>query len=228
MPDDSLHGIRNKDAGNMPTAGVILLVATFLEILAMAHHPSAGTPDTAQAVQEIARLAKLSALVHGVLMGLMLLVAYSFSEFALRRGLKGSLIRAGTIAYGAGTIVMLGAALVSGFVFSDLASLTPHVTAVDLQINEQLFILCRVLNRTCANFGVVAMSAGIGFWSVDLLRESGPHRMVGALGCIVGVFPVFALVCGLIHLDVHGMSAVVLLQGSWNVAIAVLLMRSSI
>jgi hypothetical protein len=162
-----------------------------------------------------------------VLLALMLLVLYGLSEFALRRGIVRPLIRAGAIAYGCGAIAMMAAALISGFVVPHVAALTPHHSATDLQINAQLLILCRVLNQCSANFGAVAMCAGIGLWSCDLLLGPSPQRLLGALGCVVGALPAFALLSGLLHLDVNGMRAVVLAQAIWYVAVAVFLMRSA-
>jgi hypothetical protein len=209
-------------------AGAALSAATVLEILAMAHHPSVHTSDVAQAVHIISQLAPLGAWVHGTLQALLLIAVYGLSEFILRRGARHPLIRAGAIAYGAGVIAMLGAALVSGFIITNLMTLTPHTTPIDLQVNAQLLILCRVLNQACANFGAVAMSAGIALWSADLLRDSGTPRIVGVLGLTVSVAPALALMLGLMHLDVPGMTAVVLLQGVWNVAVGVAMMRSRI
>jgi hypothetical protein len=210
------------------SAAVVLLVTSLLEILAMAHHPSVRTSDTAQAVRQIARFSELSAVVHGVLMAFMLLITYGFSEFALRRGLRLPLIRAGAIAYGSGVLVMLGAALVSGFIIPALVSSTPHTTTLDLQINEQLLILCGALNQAYAKFGVVAMSAGILCWSLDLTRDSGARRVVGLFGCLIGVFSIVTLMSGVIHLDVRGMGEIVAIQAAWNIAIAVLMIRRTI
>jgi len=205
--------------------GIILFVASLLEVLAMLHHPSVQTPDISQAVEQIAKFSTLSAVVHGVLITLMLLIAYGFVDFAVRRGLHRPLIRAGAIGYGCGVVAMIGAALVSGFIITDLASLMPHATAVDLQINRQLLLLCRVLNQSCANFAVVAMSAGIVWWSLDLCRDSGSRRAVGVFGCLVGLVPALALMFGEIRLDVHGMTAVVAAQAAWNIAVAVLMVH---
>jgi len=209
-------------------AGGILLAAAALEILAMAHHPTIVTPDVAEAIRQIVRFSALAAWVHGVLMSLMLLVAYGMSEFTLRRGWSRALIRAGAVAYGAGVLVMLGAALVSGFVLPDLAKWAPHLSVADLQIDAQLFILCRALNQSCANFGVVAMSAGIGLWSIDLLRSAGLPRAVGVMGCVVSLVPAAGLVSGSFRLDVHGMSAVALMQSIWTIGVAMLLLKRSI
>ena len=146
----------------------------------------------------------------------------------MRRDLKRSLIRAGAIAYAAGLMVMLGAAMISGFIIGELTNLTPHATTVDLQINVQLLTLCRVLNQTWANVGALAMSAGIALWSIDLLRSSGVARMIGMLGLAVSVVPAGALIFGIVHLDVHGMTVVVLLQATWNVAVGVGMVRGRI
>jgi hypothetical protein len=61
-----------------------------------------------------------------------------------------------------------------------------------------------------------------------LLRDLGLPRLIGALGLLVSAAPALALMLGLVHLDVHGMAAVVLLQALWNVAIGLAMMRGRI
>ena len=223
VQNDSHQFVSHENDRTSAASGIVLLIASLLEVLGMLHHPSVQTSDISQAVEQIARFSRLSAVVHGVLIALMLLIAYGFVDFALRRGLTRPLIRAGGIAYGCGVIVMVGAALVSGFIITDVASLIPHTTAVDLQINLQILLLCRVLNQACANFSAVAMSAGIVCWSLDLCRNSGLLRAVGVFGCLVGLAPAIRLMFGAVHLDVHGMTAVVLAQAAWYVAVALLM-----
>jgi hypothetical protein len=204
----------------------ILLVATLLVVAAIAHHPSVQTSDPLEAAREMIALSSPAATVHGLLITLMLLITYGCAGFATRRGLARPLIGVGSIFYGAGVMVMIGAALVSGFVLPDLANALPHATAGDGPMLESIFILCRVLNQTCANFGVFAMSVGIGCWSLDLLGTSGVKRAVGAWGCVVGILPPLALSLRWIHLDVHGMTQVVVLQASWYLAVAFILSSS--
>ena len=173
-------------------------------------------------------VAPLARWVHGALIALMLIIGYGFSEFVLRRGIEHPLIRAGTIASGAGVMAMLGAAMVSGFITTDLAAYTPYVTSIDLQINAQLLMLRRVLNQTWAQFGALAMSAGIAVWSADFLRDTGAPRFLGVLGALASLGPALALTFGLMHLDVFGMTAVVLLQAVWNVSVGIAMIRSRI
>ena len=205
---------------------VILLGASLLEVAGMLHHPSVHAPTVVQAVEQIARLSILSAVIHGALISLVLLIFYGFLEFVMREGFERPLIRAGVIAYGCGVLVMIGAGLVSGFIITNLVSLVPHATQVDLQINLQLLLLCRVLNQACADFAVVAMSVGIACWSVHLCARSGLPRAVGILGCLVAVACSFGLIFSQIRLDVPGMTEVIIVQAAWNCAVAVLMLRS--
>jgi hypothetical protein len=207
-------------------AGGTLIVSALLEVVAMGHHPTVTTPDILEAVRQIARSSALAGVVHGVLMALMLVIVYGLSEFVLRRGATRPAIRAGIIAYLAGVIVMLGAAMVSGFIVPGLMALTAHNSPTDLSVNVQLLVLCRVLNQSCANFGSVAMSAGIAFWSIDLLRrDAGWRRGIGVAGIVIGVLPAAALILGALHLNVQGMSAVVMLQSLWCCGIGVVFVR---
>jgi len=223
MQQDSHQLVSLESHRTSAAPGIVLMAASLLEVLGMLHHPSLHTSDVAQAIEQMTRFATLSGVVHGVLITLMLLIAYGLVEFALRRGLLRPLIRAGGIAYGCGVLVMIGAGLVSGFIVTGVASLVPHATAVDLQVNLQILLLCRVLNQSCANFAVVAMSIGIVCWSLDLCRNSGSLRAVGVLGCLVGLVPALALMFGEIQLDVHGMTEVVATQAAWNIAVALLI-----
>ncbi len=228
MPQDSMgtpHLIQPPYTTRSIAAGSILLAATLLEMLAMAHHPSVHTADLAAAVAQISQLATLSAWVHGVVLSAMLCIAYGLLEFTLRRGARRPWIRAGSIAYGAGVLMMMGAGLVSGFILPGVIAATPHSSAIDLAINSQMLSLCRVLNQSCANAATIAISAGILCWSIDLLRENGKLRAAGILGLPVGILPAAALISGSLRLNVHGMSEVVWLQSLWNVAIAVVLIR---
>jgi hypothetical protein len=212
-------------------AGIVLFVVTLLTVAFMAHHPTAPhTPDVGHAIERIADLAHASAIVHGALIASMLVTAWCLSVFASRRDLDRPLVRTGAIAYAAGVVVMIGAALVSGFVVSDVATLMPHDTSTDQQVARALLTLCGILNQACANCATVAMSAGILLWSIDLVRrrDRDDRRfgiLVGALGIAVGIVPIVALPMGAIRLDVHGMMLVVLLWSAWLLAVAGWLIR---
>ncbi len=224
-PNPIATAAERSETRHVRVAGVLLVVASVLEVVAMSHHPSVGSHDVAGAVAEIGRISALSGIVHGALIALMLASLYCLTEFCVQRGLRRPLVRAGLVAYAAGVVSMFGAAMVSGFIITSMASQLRVATAVDQQISAQLLNLCALVNRTMANTGVIAMSAGIALWSIGLLHDSGLSRWIGALGCIVGLLPTAGLATGLLHLDVHGMGIVVLLQTCWSIGLGILLYR---
>ena len=193
----------------------------------MSHHPSVQSSDVGRIVAELERMSALTGTVHGALMVLMLVALYCLTQHCLQRGLRRPLVRAGLIAYATGTLAMLGAALVSGFLIVDVASHLAYSTPAEQHVSEQLLALCHTFNQTLATFGTVALSAGIALWSIDLLRSAGLARWIGVLGCVIGLLPTVGLASGLLHLNVHGMGAVVLLQTCWSIGMGVLIYRSA-
>jgi hypothetical protein len=205
--------------------GALMVIAALLEVAAMAHHPSVRAHDMAQVLAQIRHDSGASGLVHGVLIVLMLVTLVGFSEFCLRRDLRRLSIRA---AYATGTLAMIGAALVSGFIVPDLAARLARATPDELQLSGEFLALCRSLNRTLAVTGVLAMSAAIASWSGALLAERRAARWLAALGIAAAVLPGAALALGQLKLDVAGMGAVVALQAAWSAGVGLLLMRAPI
>jgi hypothetical protein len=82
-----------------------------------------------------------------------------------------------------------------------------------------------LFNQAFAKCGAVLMSAGITALSLDLLRGALPARALGIFGLSSGLACALAIATGWLRLDVHGMSAVVLLQALWTIGAGVLLLK---
>jgi hypothetical protein len=204
-------------------AGVLLMVTTLLSLVVMAHHPHVNTATLAEAVQQLAALEGASEWVHGILIALLLLIYWCLTEYSLRRGVEKPLVRAGLVFYGAGVVAMLGAAAIDGFVIGHIPGLVANPNDMDMRITAQLLNLSSLFNRTLADIGVVAMSAGILAWSVGLLHSAGWPRAVGVIGVLAGMAPALGLILGAFHLNVYGMMGVLLVQAVWNIALGALL-----
>jgi len=209
------------------TAGIVLIVVPLLSILMMAHHPSAGSHDPAALVAEIADKSRLSRIVHGVLIALMGAELFAFIAFCRRLGFERSAVRAGFVAYSIGTGAMLGAALISGFVISDLAAHYVQQPSGDATAFVDLSRLAMIGNQALAKLGVVAMSAAIVLWSAALFRN-GQDRWVGISGFVAGLGPAIALLVGAVRLDVGGMTLVVVCQAAWIVIVGIQMIRTKI
>ena len=224
MPENLPGEARSRAAAR--AAGALLIGGSILEIAAMAHHPSVHAHDLATVLVQLQALSAVSAWVHGVLIALVLTVFFALTEFAWQRGITRPAIRAGLIAYAAGVVAMMGAALVDGFVTPRVAILAEGLGAADLSITAQLLHLCILFNQALARLGAVAMSVGITAWSVDLVRGAGAERALGVFGVAIGLGSAGALILGALQLDVHGMMLVLLLQVIWTTGVGVLLLRT--
>lgn len=207
-------------------AGIVLISIALLSIVAMAHHPTAETHDSAALAAEIAGKAWLSRLVHGVLIAFMAAQLWGFAVFSRRIEVERIGALAGFIAYALGTGAMIGAALISGFVVSDLGA--HYAQRPDAALFVDLARLCMTGNQALARLGVVAMSAAIVLWSLALVRVNRSHLWLAVVGLVVGLGPALALLAGAIRLDVGGMTLVVVCQAVWTIGVGVQLIRGKI
>jgi hypothetical protein len=210
------------------SAGLTLIVGSVLSVAAMTHHPSTAASGTAERLSEMTHEATLAGIVHGVLIALMLLVLWGLLRLAGILGWSSSRVQIGAIAYGAGVICMVGAATVSGFVVPGLAEHFVEAAPEIMESSLPVFRLCFEINQALAQIGAIAMSVGIFLWSWVLAAGAGYRRWVrglGGLGLVVGTLPVLGLLSGSLHLDVHGMLAVLLAQAGWTICIGAWMLR---
>ncbi len=187
----------------------------------MAQHPSVESSGMADMVEEMARKAALSRLVHGALIVVMVLVFHGLMGFVEILGRHLGRVRAGTIAYAVGMGCMIGAALINGFVTAGIASSYAGRSAAELDLLRPVLQLSGEIGRTLAQTGTMALSAAVFAWSCVLLRRNRFACATGVLGLIVGVLPVLGLLSGHLHLHVHGMAGVVFAQAAWSLCVAV-------
>ncbi len=207
-------------------AGIVLVAATIVSIVAMAHHPSVGSHEPGAAIAEIGTKATLSRIVHGVLIALMGLELYAFAVFADRIGARRDAVRVGFVAYAIGVGAMIGAATISGFVITSLAAHYADAGA-DPSAFANLARLATTGNQALAQLGTIAISAAILAWSIALLRDRS-NRWLAIIGFAASVLPALALVAGVIRLDVTGMTLVVVAEAIWNLAVGVALIRGKL
>jgi hypothetical protein len=213
---------------NSRLAGFALVGVSVLAAVVMSHHPVAGGSDIGAVTAEISRLAWLDRVVHGTLMALLAVSLLSYVEISHHLGFAHSLVRSALVAYAIGTGAMFGAALIDGFVLSWLGESYAQASAADLQAFRHILRLTFSSNQALADFGTLAMSAGYGFWSVALLRRPTVSRWLGISGILLATLPAFALLSGLLRLDMHGMLGVIVGQSLWNVALGVQLIRGKV
>lgn len=157
------------------TVGVILLIASILTVVAMAHHPSGAHGGT------------LVYMVHGAMIVLLSSLFFGFCYYSMRRGLGRLLILAALVAYGLNYFSHIIAGTVNGFIVPALAErgeAIPHA----------LFVFAWESNQAFARLGTAATAVAFVLWGLDLLRqENNFSRLIGGFGIVAGVLPLVLL-----------------------------------
>lgn len=187
-------------------AGIALIGAAALSMLAMAHHPTSRDAGA------------MIGIVHGAMILFAGMMAWGFTHFARRRGLERPAVLAGLVAYGIGIFATIGAATISGFVTPALAAHAPDAS-------HELFDLTWAMNQALAKLGVVATGAAYALWSLDLWRR---WKAVALLGLLAGGVPALLLVGGWIDMHLHAAIWVYAAQVLWAALIGWLLLRGGL
>jgi hypothetical protein len=199
----------DRESGAVQSAGAMMAGAAAFSVFAMAHHPigahSAGG---------------LAQLVHGAMIGFLLIMFAGYARFAACRGLDGNLPLAGLVAYAASATAHLAAATINGFAVPALAAReTPH----------DLFVLAWEFNQAFAGLGVFLTSAAFLLWSLDLVsRGPGLNRALGAAGIAAAVVPSGMLAAGVIEMNVAGAFVVYAAHAFFTLLVGIQMMRKNV
>ena len=207
--------------------GVALIASSVLAVMAMTHHPAPASDDFAAWARNVERIAAVNQAVHGAIIALVGVLTWALTVFAIRRGVHRSLVSLGLVAWAIGAGSMIIAPVLNGFVVTHIAR---QAVASPERIDLLRMVLQAMLaaDRVIAVIGALAMSAAIVSWSADLTSAAGGARRVGLFGSAAGLVPLAALSTGLIHLDVHGMTLVLIAWTVWLVAIGVLMIQRNV
>jgi hypothetical protein len=185
-------------------AGIVLLAAAFLTIVAMAHHPTA-----IESADQGMRMS-LGGLVHATMIVLLGANLWALTVFSLRLEQPGWAL-AGILAYGISFVGNGMAALINGFIVPAVAG------RVDRAVSGDLFVMLWQSNQAAAHLGVYAASGAIFLWSIGLLRRGQAiNLIIGIVGVLAALIPSLALYTGAITLNVSGAFIAYGVQAAWT------------
>jgi hypothetical protein len=160
-------------------------------------------------------------LVHVVAMACLGGLMFGFTVLSQRLGLRRAPVLAGLIAYGAGSMLMLVATLIDGFISTDTAALFVTKSPEAVRTGYWLIqAMAGVALTDIARVAWVCQSLAAVAWSLALLRATGPARMAGATGVVIGALPGIAIVVAGANMTQTLIVGVLLLQGLWNLGAA--------
>lgn len=205
---------------NYRRAGQCLMAGILLPLLILWLHPTA--PDLLE--ESGSHLATVNHLVHGIALAAqpLLLLGLIALTWRLRWSLTAT---AALVIYCLGVVAIVMAALMSGFVASDVIAqlrIADPEAAGDLR---GLLGYTHTLNQAFAKLSVVAAGAAIILWSVDIGRTRKLSREVSVAGLVIGAVLVFGILSGKLALNVQGMLVSTGLHALWLALVAIRLQR---
>ena len=205
--------------------GWIIIVGSLAALGGMAGHPTGGG-KAMDMVRELAANGGFNALVHGFLIGVYLLLTLGFWGFSDWLGSDRPAVRGGIIAYAAGAFAAVAAAIQSGFVGRTLAF--NYLDAKPEEVNSIVaaFRVSGAQNYAWGRMWMIAISAAILLWSIEMVRRDGSAKYLGWFGLIVGVAGFIGIPSGLIPLTVIALIGLILAQTAWSIGAGVLMIRS--
>lgn len=198
--------------------GWCLLGLSILANVAMAHHPYLTPSDPHSQIGQMTEIAPLAAYVHGLLILVVLIYVWLFTLYGVAKNTPVVWLGSGTFAVGG--LAMMGAALISGFLLPKMMLNAPLDTTEQLAIFKFQSRLLWHSNQVLANAGTFAWLCALICWGCNMVRDNKFARWVGLAGLFIGIAGLLGIVTGRWHLNVRGMSLLVLVITAWFCALA--------
>ena len=208
-------------------AGLALLFGTLGALLTMALHPVAPTAQLTPT--QLQHLAVASAVAHSI--AIASFIATFLGAAGLTRHLTPSspsptrLPSAALAFYAFACVAILIATAVSGFILPTLLRHMAHDGPAYLATWHIVLDAIFQFNQAFARIYTVLVSAAILLWSVSALRTAALPRAVSLYGIVAPVILILLIAIGHLHLDVHGMLAVVIAHTLWFLPASIHLLR---
>ncbi len=208
-------------------AAVALAASTVLSIAIVAVHPTIQGGPPGQILHDLAAAQALDQHVHGALIMLMMSYLFGFAGLAGRLDLRRPAVLAGLIAYAIGTVAMIGAALIDGFIAPAFAARFLKASPDEAAVALDVLLFGEIAIQYLSKLGFIGLSAGMLGCSLPLLRGRGLARATGLIGLVSGVLPAGLLIVARIDLEPTSLIMILAAEAVWNLAAAALLLHGA-
>jgi hypothetical protein len=207
-------------------AGCAIALSALASIAAVALDSSARGSDPLAILQSMVALRDTHQLVHIVAMACIGGLTLGFTVLAQRLGLRRLPVLAGLIAYSAGSMLMLVATIIDGFISTDTAALFATKSPEAVRVGYWMIqALAGVALTDIARVAWVCQSVAAVAWSLAMLRDAGLARKAGVVGLVTGALPGVAVVAVGAHMTEIVVVGILLVQALWNLTAATYLLR---
>jgi hypothetical protein len=202
-------------------AALIILLSAIASIAAVALDRMASGNDPLSILQSMVQIGPWHAGVHVVAQACIAGFMFGYSVLSRRLGMSRAPVLAGLIAYGFGSMLMLVATTIDGFIGPDLAALFATKSAEGVKVGYWLVqAIAGVALTDIARVAWVFQSLAALAWAWALLGEGGLARRLGMAGLVSGGLPALAVFAAGAHMTEPVVVGILLAQAAWNLTAA--------
>jgi hypothetical protein len=227
-----MNSSNKDDFPNQARIAALALAATSaLALFALMHHPmierTSGQQDT---LEQIVAFQGKDQLIHGALIAIIAILAWSLSVFGQLLGAQRPLIIAARNFYHVGCGALTTAMLFDGFILPHFAARFVNAAVRDIDV---IFVVLSFLGsviQVFSKFGFLCMSAAILCWAFVLVLSSrfpGWMRVSGALGAVMSLITAVALAFVAVRLAPASLVATFAMYIFWHLTAAAILLASA-
>lgn len=187
-------------------------------LIAVSHHPVVQGRRGLDALHAVAEVGTADRLVHGILVGVIFAMIFSFTVYTLGRS-RLYLAALAWVGFFAGNLCVTGAALTDGFFVPAFAERYLRAVPVDATPGLAILNAAAVAIQVLTKFGFLAICLATLCWSIDLCLDRGRDRGIGLLG-IAASIAVAALLSFGGNVNVHSLLLIIGLQATWYLAVS--------
>jgi hypothetical protein len=210
------------------TAGLILIVSAFGSVIAAIHHPVIKTREVNELFTRIGESAFADRLVHGALILFVTSQLFAFCRFAERQGIRRTPVLFGLIFYFLGSVAMIGAALIDGFLVPQIGASYLDASQAASEAGVPFLRFRSIAIQLFTKSGVIAISAAILLWSASLIRTGGVPILAAVIGIATVLSEVYALLYGGAVITAHTIVPIVVAMAVWYFVIGLLLIAGRV
>lgn len=220
------HAIAAPAMGDARLAGLAILASAIVSTATVALDRGASGKTTQEILQSMVQIQAWHQNVHVVAMACICGLMYGYTVLSQRLDLRRAPVLIGLITYGLGSVLMLGATLLDGFISTGIAADFVNGTPEAAQAARWMIHVVEAIALTdIARVAWVLQSVAAIAWSVALLRDAGMRRAVGCVGLVAGGLPAAMVIAAGSQMDLSVVIGTLLLQAVWNLAAGVLMLR---
>jgi hypothetical protein len=209
-------------------AGLVILASAIAAIVAVSFDLGAQGSDPLSILQSMVKIRDTHQYVHIVAMACIGGLMFGFTVLSQRLGLRRAPVLAGLIAYAAGSMLMLVATTIDGFISTDTAALFATKTPEAVRVGYWMIqTMAGVALTDIARVAWICQSVAAVAWAYSLLREGGTARMLGMIGMVSGALPAIAVIAAGQEMTETVVVGILLVQAVWNLTAATYLLRGA-